>query len=145
MIVCWTLFTISLLVSAIGGFGYKYYSDKMLDLRTEQMIVDGVTGAHAIKGRLRKRILNLEDKRKMLSRLALAGMTKNDTTEKRHSISAELTIIQSRYSKAMVEFERAEPFGIVGIAGGLIAAVLLLWNILLYTVAWVIAGRKKDA
>lgn len=156
MIVCWALFTISVVVGVIGGVGYKNYSDKMLEVRSAEMILDGVTDPAAIRSGLRELVSNLnaelqyrqnDEYEKALERL-VQKVYRNRGNEAYRNLSDEqvtlhLASYRFRYADADILFQKSSQYTLVGVIAGLIAAALLLWNIFCHTVAWIIAGRKE--
>jgi len=114
MIVCWVLFAISLATGLVGWAGIEY-SERQAAILVAQAQEDVDAG-----------------------RLPPVGTraTRFPGNEEADSLRIESTP-DSRKIGSM-----SGPFGVVGILGGMIGGVLLLFNIILHIGHWIWMGRK---
>ena len=150
------MFSLSAVSVLIAWAGNSYFENKILEIRTDDLIRDGVVNPHVISNKLRdleivahsyavrQKIAQERDPPmpegfvlvRPTELQAIGHNTIRDPAEL-HRVIAATAEFASRYK------DRVSDFAGIGLLGGFLAGAFLIWNILCHTVHWVWMGRER--
>jgi len=125
MIVCWVLFSFSVVLTAVGGGLFFYYESE-------------VEAANALISQHRNASGNWTAQELLEQLRAEQGSATPEAADKRAKEFATLKAQKALIAKKQADWLLIALFSLM--AGG----VLLFWNILCHTVHWIWMGRKES-
>lgn len=170
MIVCWTVFAALVLVASVGWIMYTVNDNRLLSLRTDEMIADNLDSAREIEKRLRQMAALHRSKGKLidadgnifdvfddLDEGDISTIT-DDSDGKKFKIGhtdfeiEDFESPQEHYQasddldrkadSANRIYDRIDTAKLIGLSAGILAGLLLIWNVIWHISHWVWEGRK---
>jgi len=161
MIVCWVLFGLTAVTTAVG-WGIKNFSyGQIMSIRDNGAIVDNELKADwgkplTIENRLRAMQLVNERRIQILDertgQYAIIGapvpqgfeLDDPDVGKTKSELVSDLDVIKAQLNEVRRYRQRYSAADVTAIVAGLMGLVILLWNIIWHTSHWVWMGRKAE-